>query len=369
MSLLMREVPSLAPAPSSEPVVQPVPGGLPAGVLPGVPPGVLPQAPHHQPLFPPMQRQGVATGAASQLPSSSLPLFGGSSYSHHPPADPALQQLDLLQRQLDELRHGRQLPQESFLWQQDHRSLQDHHLSQVQSGPSNSNVNFLFDATIRNKQFRAIDFAKLGSFPYASQLKPNNFNLALFSFGSFKHLLSLLDGTLAPVSHTELCSRLQHLVNVMDIVCLASDPSQFDNPAWKIGNFYNEKIVRDVELGFKHWETLDRCIDPAGWAYAKEILAKTNQKSNQSNNKSQGNQNQNSSAKMCTTYNHFRGEGCQYKFNNPRQQCVFQHICGSCKAKGLVRKHKSWQCNASQNTLPNPSFSTAPPQLPTVTSA
>ena len=115
MSLLMREVPSLAPAPSSEPVVQPVPGGLPAGVLPGVPPGVLPQAPHHQPLFPPMQRQGVATGAASQLPSSSLPLFGGSSYSHHPPADPALQQLDLLQRQLDELRHGRQLPQESFL--------------------------------------------------------------------------------------------------------------------------------------------------------------------------------------------------------------------------------------------------------------
>ena len=154
----------------------------------------------------------------------------------------------------------------------------------------------------------------------------------------------------------------------MDIVCLASYPSQFDNPAWKIGKFYKEKIVRDVEMGLKHWETLDRCIDPAGWAYAKEVLAKSSQKQNQTNNKSQGNNSHNSGVKMCTTYNHFRGDGCQYESNNPGQQCVFQHVCSTCKAKGLVRKHKSWQCNVS-NSQPNPQVPNVQTQPPPVTSA
>ena len=134
----------------------------------------------------------------------------------------------------------------------------------------------------------------------------------------------------------------------MDIVCLASNPNDFDNPAWKIGQEYDSKIVRDIEQGLKFWESLDRCIDPTGWAYAKEVIAKSNFKPNPAN-KPQGN-GQNSGIKMCTTYNNFRRDGCQYEFNNPGQQCVFQHICGNCKAKGLVRKHKTWQCTVPENS-------------------
>ena len=90
---------------------------------------------------------------------------------------------------MDELRQGRHSLQDPHRSSQDPRNLpQDHLRSQVQSSSSSSsNVDYLFNASIKNKQFRAIDFAKIGSFPYAGQIKPNNFNLALFSFGSFKH--------------------------------------------------------------------------------------------------------------------------------------------------------------------------------------
>ena len=61
------------------------------------------------------------------------------------------------------------------------------------------------------------------SFNYISQLKASNLNLSLYSYGTIKHLLSLVDGTLAPLSNIELISRLQHALNVFEIVCLGSN--------------------------------------------------------------------------------------------------------------------------------------------------
>ena len=241
MGILMREIPALAAAPTAGPAD-------PLHLRAAVPPQPAPCPP----------------------PPPSLPLFGGHLPSHHP-ADPASQHLEQLQRQLDQLRQARHLPQEHH-----NRLPQDHLQSQVASSNSNSvNLDFLLNASIKNKQFRSLDFAKIGNFPYINQVKQNNLNLALFAFGSFKHLLSLIDGTLLQVSQTELCSRLQHLCNVMDIVCLASSPSDFDIKAWKIGREYDTKIIQYIEHGFKNWETLDRCIDPTAWNYAKEILSKS----------------------------------------------------------------------------------------------
>ena len=50
-----------------------------------------------------------------------------------------------------------------------------------------------------------------------------------------------MDGTLPLVSQAEICSRLQHLVNVFDIVCLASNLGDFDNFAWRIGREYDSQ--------------------------------------------------------------------------------------------------------------------------------
>ena len=89
----------------------------------------------------------------------------------------------------------------------------NHGLNQTQDFQSQDQVNHsvsldsLLSAKIKFKQYSAFDFAKLTRFPYVSQLKSSNMNLALFSYGSIEHLLSLSNGTLPPVSKDEYNSR------------------------------------------------------------------------------------------------------------------------------------------------------------------
>ena len=145
---------------------------------------------------------------------------------------------------------------------------QDQLHSQVNSLPLDS----LFNVHIKCKQYRAFDFARIGNFSYTSQIKQNNLNLALFGFGSIKHLLALADGTLPPCEHSEYLARLQHLMNVFEMVCLGSKLSDFDSYSWKVGREYDSKVVKDIEMGYKTWSSLDHSIDPTAWTYAKEVV-------------------------------------------------------------------------------------------------
>ena len=97
-------------------------------------------------------------------------------------------------------------------------------------------------------------------------------NLALFSYGSIEHLLSLSNGTLPPVSKEEYNSRLQHILNVLEIACLGSGIRDFDTHSWRIAREYDSKILEDVEQGYKHWLTLNKCIDPTAWTTARELV-------------------------------------------------------------------------------------------------
>ena len=205
----------------------------------------------------------------------------------------------------------------------------------------------LFSATVKNKQYRSVDFCKIGNFSYTPLIKQTNMNLALFAYGSLRHFLALTDGTLPAVKQTELISRLQHCVNVLDIVCLGSTLTDFDTHAWKVGKEYDAKIIRDIEQGLKHWDTLDRAIDPTAWTYAKE-LAPPKPKPNSQVGKV--GQSTGSGGKMCTTWNGFKKDGCHYEANNPGETCVFQHVCNKCKAKGSMKKHKAWQCDDKDGT-------------------
>ena len=64
---------------------------------------------------------------------------------------------------------------------------------------SSSSLPNLYNACIKNAQYKADQFAKLSNFAYTEQIKPENLNLALFAYGSLKHLLFLSDGTLPEV--------------------------------------------------------------------------------------------------------------------------------------------------------------------------
>ena len=225
----------------------------------------------------------------------------------------------------------------------------------------NVSIDSLLSCTIKNPQYRPSDFAKIGNFPYSNQIKPNNINLALFTYGSLKHLLYLNDGTLKPVSQGEFNSRIQHLINVFEIVGLGSGLADFDHYIWKVAREYDSKILQNIEHGLKNWETLDKTIDPTAWTMAKEIVPKAKVPSQSQPGKNSNNSNNGQQQKMCTTWNSFRQEGCHYESNNPGQSCVFLHFCSHCKSKGFNRKHKLWQCSDAAKAANVPPVSVAVP--------
>ena len=268
--------------------------------------------------------------------------------------DPALAQLEVLQRQIDQIRQSRV-----------HQDLPSRQASDVQVQPlvSSHNVSLdsLFNAHVKNPQYRAIDFAKLGKFNYVNQIKSNqNVNLALFSFGTLKHLLALCDGTLPPVTHVEFIARLQHLLNVFEITCLGSSISDHDNYGFRVARDYDEKIVTDIEGSIRSWETLGKNIDSMAWAYAKELNPRAKPNLSGPINKSN---NTGSNQKLCTMYNTFRKDGCHYEHTNPGETCVYLHVCSRCRSKGLQRKHKAWQCPDE------PKSSTSTPATTTVSTS
>ena len=126
--------------------------------------------------------------------------------------------------------------------------------------------------------------------------------MALFSYGSLKHLLALTDGTLNRVSQLEFQSRLQHLVNTFEIVCLGSELSDFDHYGWQVAREYDSRVLHDIEVGLKEWTTLNRCIDPTCWTFAKQLASE-----NKSNSKSQNPSD--NRTKVCTTFIFFRKQG------------------------------------------------------------
>ena len=76
-------------------------------------------------------------------------------------------------------------------------------------------------------------------------------NLSLYSYGSIRHLLLLSNGTLPPISKDEYNARLQHLLNVLELVCLSGSPKECKGQSFNIAKFYDEKIPQGIEFGYK----------------------------------------------------------------------------------------------------------------------
>ena len=108
-----------------------------------------------------------------------------------------------------------------------------------------SNLDLLYRAHIKNPQFRASDFLKLSSFPYAKETTESNLNIPSFAYGSLKHLLALFDGTLPPPSNLEFKNKLQHIIKVFEIVCLKSNLNDYTDSNWHNALGYNNQLLGD----------------------------------------------------------------------------------------------------------------------------
>ena len=64
----------------------------------------------------------------------------------------------------------------------------------VRNGSQVTSVDQLYNATIKCKQLRAVEFACTSQFPYKSQITQNNVNAVVFAYGSVKHLEAIASG-------------------------------------------------------------------------------------------------------------------------------------------------------------------------------
>ena len=169
-------------------------------------------------------------------------------------------------------------------------------------------------------------------------MKSDNINLPLFIFGSLKHLLFLSNGTLPSVSETELSNRLQHLINIVEIICLGSTIDDYDHQSWRIAREYDSRFINDIEIGLKDWENFNPSIDCTCWTYAKdyvasnfkgEIVTPTEQDLEFPIDHTEFSHNiypeicldcqdgYINGQKFCTSWNVLRKEGCQFEYLNP----------------------------------------------------
>ena len=158
------------------------------------------------------------------------------------------------------------------------------------------------------------------------------------------------------MSNLEFTSRLQHLSNVLEIICLSSTLNDYSHDSLVEGLEYNERVVSDIEHNLKSWESLNRSIDSTCWQKAKSYsdkLASRDLYSDNSENfftKSDFSDIPEPSSpvsdqKWCTSFNSFRKKGCQYKYLNPGRSCKYVHSCSYCKGIGLGDlPHKALQC-------------------------
>ena len=145
------------------------------------------------------------------------------------------------------------------------------------------------------------------------------------------------------MSKAEFNSRLQHLANVFEIVCISSSLDDYNLDSWQEGNAYNTPVLDDLETDMKSWSSMSKSIDSTCWQFARahskpyisaqlspdseECIPVTNRK-------------------WCTSYNNFRKDGCQYEFLHPGRMCNYIHSCSYCLDIGLGHMpHKVWQCN------------------------
>ena len=150
---------------------------------------------------------------------------------------------------------------------------------------------------------------------------------------------------------------------MVEIVCLESLLAKFGSNSWSMAREYLSKIVKDIELGYKKWETLDPCIDSTAWCYAQKMVGKPNKGNSNQSSKGQNIQ------KLCTSYDTFRKEGCSYENSDPGESCIYLHHCSNCRQRGFPgRRHKAINCREGDNST-NSNITSNSSAAPVVTSS
>ena len=179
---------------------------------------------------------------------------------------------------------------------------------------------------------------------WTTKITSDKLNLGLWSWAYIAELLASRNGQAPSLQHGELEAKLQHYLNVLEIALQPSNPSDFDNHAWRVARLYGEKVQQKVDrgdtwLGFEKRYGSDSQPHEL-MAAEKELAPKvvksfTKVKDEVNTRGGKPSDDPPSRKRTCTTWNTSTVEGkCEYEVTNDGRSCSRRHECSWCKEKG-----------------------------------
>ena len=66
--------------------------------------------------------------------------------------------------------------------------------------------------------------------------------------------------------------RLQHLVNILQIVTTNSSSTNYNDQNWAIAREYSNHVFKDLEEGIKTWKSMGLSIQTDAYIFSKDAI-------------------------------------------------------------------------------------------------
>ena len=187
-----------------------------------------------------------------------------------------------------------------------------------------------------------------------NDLDPAHINMPTFVVGQLHFLIhAILNNRL--VNRDELLTRLFQFKNSMEIVCNNSTQSEFNSRAWQLARAYDDKCIRDIELGLLSWQTIGTRLQYDCHLHALAQVPIPSSKFVGNGGPPQPPSN-GQNRQLCSDYNHTVSDGnhCKWSLANPGKKCNRQHSCLFCFNKyNNFRPHREVECEQRQKMANN----------------
>ena len=192
------------------------------------------------------------------------------------------------------------------------------------------------------KKPKFIDYVKQCPVKWAGQVKPETMNLPVYAWGALAEVTASLSGRAEKLPENVILAKLQHLQSVLEVCCINSAATEYNNYGWVLARHYASKVQAKVDQQLTDWSSMPAGVQTADLVSAQMEYPKPAEKKGIVK---KGEEDRTSTG-LCTTYNTSTTvEKCDYEVGHPGRTCLRKHECTWCR-KHLSRSHhhQVWKC-------------------------
>ena len=159
-------------------------------------------------------------------------------------------------------------------------------------------------------------------------------NLPIFTWGALAEITASLSGRGEQLPPDVILAKLHHLQGVLEVCCINSAATEYNNYGWVLARHYASKVQAKVDQQLTDWARMPAGVQTADLVSAKMEYPKPAEKKGLGERKDDR-----STSILCTTYNNCTTEQkCDYEVANNGKTCLRKHECTWCR-KNLHRGH------------------------------